>query len=163
MKIKNSIEKNQILLIQGDVLDDNNLEAWLSNINIDCVLCWLIGTHGARNLNKRISERNMQTATDYRLVVETNACNMCNKILKPGAYLHLVDRGQNPNTQEDTNFYLQQYNQQISLTSLELEEIDFKSFEPYVNDGMTLIGNVDNKIVNNTQDAAFISALFRKL
>lgn len=163
LKIKNQIEANQVLLIQGDILDDSNLEMWLDKANVDCVVCWLIGTHGARIFNKKIAKRNLQTPTDYRMTVEEKVCNMCNRILKSEGNLHLVDRVGTPKTEEDRNFYLQEYNKKISTTSLSIIKSDFKKFQSDANAGMTLIGNMDNTIADNTVDISFISVLFKKL
>lgn len=162
LKIKNSFEKKKVLLIQGDVLDDIHLVEWLNNIKIDCVLGWLIGTHGARNFNKKINERNLVTATNYRFCVEKNICEICRKILKSGSYIHFIDRVQPPKDEEEKKLFIEEFKSKINTESFEIENVDFKNFVPYTKDGMTLIGDKNMMIASDICNVDFISILLKK-
>lgn len=162
LKMINSIKSQKVLLIQGDVLDDSHLVEWLTSLNIDCVLGWLIGTHGARKFNKKIRKRNLVTATDYRICVERNICDICNKILKIGGYVHFVDRVQAPQDECEIELYLQEFEHDINTLEFKIENTDLKSFIPFINDGMTLVGDKNMKTASEASNVNFISVLLKK-
>lgn len=78
------------LLIEGDTINDLQLGTWLLQENFDAVVCWLIGSHRARQLNSALPTEN---ALLYRLRVQNALYVQAETLLRPGGVLNLIDRG----------------------------------------------------------------------
>ena len=118
------------LLLEGDVLNDPELLAWLTKLPVDAVVCWLLGTHEARPHNTIFHSIKVGNPGEYRLRVQNRIYEIADKVLKPGGILHIVDRGEAPaedeSLDEDT---LTAHRDQASVTTLEVESTDYRLYE----------------------------------
>ena len=164
-KINHSFEENQILLIEGDVLNDNHLESWLLSIDIDCVVCWLMGSHGARRYNKIIAEKKIITPQNYRFVIQNSIYEMADRILKDNGILQIVDRGRKPSNEEEKSF-LESHQDQASVTALIVEEIKFLEYKHDIKDGVAMSVEEDQIVTKHKDlkqfETVFVSAISRK-
>lgn len=164
LKIKNSIEEDEVLLIEGDVINDTNLEEWLTDSNINCVTCWLIGSHGARRYNKTIAETRINTPEEYRLLTQNRVYEICDRILKNDGILQIVDRGKKPSNEKDKNIIFESHKDQASVTSLSIKEVDFIEYNHNIENGIGMITETDDGLIqyNNLNGVALISVISKK-
>lgn len=79
------------LLIEGDTLNDPSLLSWLRSMPpFDAVVCWLMGSHRARQLNLALPR---VSAGLYRLHVQNKLYEFADTVLQSDGILNIVDRG----------------------------------------------------------------------
>lgn len=163
-KIKYVLKEDEVLLIESDIINDNNLEEWLNDIEIDCVVCWLIGSHGARRFNKYIKDGNINTPGEYRITVQNKVYEVSDKILKRNGILHLVDRVKMPENEEEKKLFRESHEEQASVTDLVIENIDFKQYSHDINNGVEMSTEDDNKVYKQDKlhNVALSSVICRK-
>jgi SAM-dependent methyltransferase len=118
-----------VLLVEGDILNDPKLTSWLDTVGLfDAVVCWLIGTHQAREANTGIEQYRIRSSGDYRLRVQNKIYEVAERILRPGGILSIVDRGEvpTPDLADDT---LAAHQEQASVTTLQIESIEYRPYE----------------------------------
>lgn len=166
-KIKTTFEENEVLLIEGDILKDDNLEEWLRNINVDCIICWLIGSHAARRYNKVVIDEKINTPQEYRLIVQNRLYEMADRILKAGKALHIVDRGRNPENENEREAFWESHKEQASVTCLKVINISIKAYQHNISRGTQMSRESEGDVVVydslEKKDTAFISALSIKM
>lgn len=83
-----------VLLINADISNDPSLYELLQAEHLDAVICWLIGSHGARSFNKNVIENGNPTVpAHYRILTQNRVYEVADEILDAGKILHIVDRG----------------------------------------------------------------------
>lgn len=112
------------LLIEGDVLNDPALLAWLhEQPRFDAVVCWLMGTHQARPFDAALKPLHIQDARGYRLLVQNKVYVLADMVLRSGGVLQVVDRGEslaNANNLVRAD-RLASHQEQASVTSLQVD------------------------------------------
>ncbi|SDZ43078.1 hypothetical protein SAMN05518669_1351 [Variovorax sp. YR634] len=140
-----ALDKFDALLIEGNLLDDPSLHAYLLSLPpFDGVVCWLIGTHGGMGLNVSVDTELVQTSADYRLLVQNEAYEYSDDWLKLGGVLHIVDRVHSisPALIEDT---LENHKEQAGITSLTVSDIDHRPYdEPRDNDAVQMVATLSD-------------------
>lgn len=129
-----------VVLIEGNLFDDPKLQVYLRSIApFDGVVCWLIGTHGGMGTNAAVDRALIQSPLDYRLLVQNDAYEQADGLLKPGGVLQIVDRAQALTTAviEDT---LETHKDQASETSLLVTDIDHRPYEEPQHAGAVQMG-----------------------
>jgi SAM-dependent methyltransferase len=117
------------LLLDGDIINDPELLTWLEKLSpIDAVVCWLIGTHEARPANTLFLRRRVNNPGEYRLCVQNRVYEVADKVLRPEGVVHIVDRGEQltKSLEEDV---LNAHRDQASVTSLNVESIDYRLYQ----------------------------------
>ncbi|WP_312423327.1 class I SAM-dependent methyltransferase [Anaerospora hongkongensis] len=134
----------EVLLIQGDIVNDPRLIKWLSESGpFDAIVCWLIGTHAFRSLNEAVL-RNKQVNNSgmYRLLVQNKIYDLADQLLTVGGKLNIVDRGEEPSTDYLKNDCLKSHEDQAKGTSLRVDGLSYRDYpeneEPGVRLGMTV-------------------------
>ncbi len=90
-----SIDSYDLILIEGNILDDSSLDSFLATLQLDAVICWLIGTQGENIVgNRRFQKFEIRNFGEYRLRIQNKLYSECHNWLKIGGLLNLVDRGQ---------------------------------------------------------------------
>ncbi|MBA1254775.1 class I SAM-dependent methyltransferase [Pseudomonas carnis] len=118
------------LIIEGDALGDEALEAWLRRQpKFDAVVCWLLGTHFARGHNVAIDTSVIKTAFEHRIFVQNHVYEVADEVLRSGGILNVIDREQNPDTEEMKRGVLDSHRDQASVTSLKVQGL---SSTPYI-------------------------------
>ena len=132
--IQSQLPECDVLLIEGDINNDDTLLRWLEkNKLFDAVICWLIGTHGGRGFNEIIDINVIPTPMHYRLKVQNRVYEVSDLILRTKGILHIVDRGQMPNTKELLDGLRDGHKDQASVTSLEVKDLNFRQYEEPTN------------------------------
>jgi SAM-dependent methyltransferase len=123
-------DQPQVLLLEGDILNDPHLFEWLKNEALfDAVICWLTGTHGARIFNNAIIKRRIPTPGEYRLHVQNTVYELADEILRPGGKLHIVDRTQEPDRDDIKTEFFNTHKDQASVTSLIVDTLEYVVYE----------------------------------
>lgn len=119
-----------VILINGDISHDPKLYKFLHSYNIDAIICWLIGSHGTRILNKSVIESGCtHNAAHYRILTQNRVYEVADEILKKDGILHIIDRGAELDDQQ-LNATIQCHNEQASVTKLLVQQDSIKSL-PY--------------------------------
>ena len=120
----------QVLLVEGDMLNDPSLFNWLrKEAPFDAVVCWLMGTHGARIYNDAIKARRIPTPGEYRLHVQNPVYDLADEILRSNGRLHIVDRTQEPDREEIRTDFLDAHKDQASVTNIIVDSLDYIVYE----------------------------------
>ena len=120
----------QVLLIEGDINNDPNLFSWLHSLTpFDGVICWLVGTHGARALNEVIDLDVTPTPMHYRLIVQNRVYEVSEVLLRSGGILNIVDRAEVPDRDEIREDFLNAHRDQASVTCLVVEDLKYRIYE----------------------------------
>lgn len=171
-KINSKIEKYDAILVQGDIINDPNFIRWLKEdiqIPIDTVVCWLLGTHSSRGLNKVFDLNHITNSSDARIYSQNIIYELCDEILQNNGYLHIVDRAVDVDNIDIIKNVLINHRDQASTSKMEvLEARRLKYEEP---NGMPMsvreitkdLKIVDRKGVYDNNDKLFISVLSKKI
>lgn len=121
--IPSVMTSNQLMLIEGDTLNDPCLNEWLeAGEPFDAIVCWLIGSHRARQLNTSLTKDDAGT---YRLRVQNALYLLADRILRPGGLLHTVDRRNIPVSNTDYEIAIadlhRSHSEQAEDTSLQVD------------------------------------------
>ncbi len=115
---KNLDDDFDVLLINADISHDPHLYELLQEAQLDAVICWLIGSHGARPFNKNVIENgNPMVPAHYRILTQNRVYEVADKILEAGKVLHIVDRG-GELTDDQREAMIQCHEDQASVTEL---------------------------------------------
>ncbi|AOR58841.1 methyltransferase domain-containing protein [Pectobacterium parmentieri] len=153
------------ILIESDVWDYSLLSEWLKPKEIDAVICWLIGSHGARSFNKiLINNGNPKSGHHYRILTQNKVYELADAILGKDGMLHIVDRGALVNEDEEKKIR-QCHEEQASVTSMKITTIDSVLYRESNEDGAMKMINEDiytNKVNQVEGDTYLISVLSKK-
>jgi predicted O-methyltransferase YrrM len=124
------INNFDVVLIEGDIINDNSLYDWLvSTKPYDSIACWLIGTHSSRANNEKIQCFGINSSQDYRLKTQNTIYEIADILLRSGGLLHIVDRGEVPNTKLLQDDFINSHENQASVTSIEVIGLDWIEYE----------------------------------
>lgn len=157
--------KSPITLLHADVLmNDPEMLRFINNSGpFDAVTIWLIGTYMMRANCRNLASLNIQSASDYRLHVQNRIYELAHQVLRPGGYLHVVDRGLPLDTHERFNQVLLAHREQAEPTDLEVFDVTWRDYAEPTNWGVKMVANPDsNGQFPDTSSLAMISVLSRK-
>jgi hypothetical protein len=123
--INDSSNKPQALLIEGDILNDIELQKWLiENGKFDAVACWLIGTNSADMIRHCQQGSSGPDPQMYRLRIQNLLYDLGGKLLRSNGALHFVDRGTIP-VKETRESYIREiadmHHEQAEGTSMSVD------------------------------------------
>jgi SAM-dependent methyltransferase len=157
----NKPEPGTALLLEADFASDATLEEWLAEVGpFDAVVCWCIGTHGAREHNDAVGSMDDKS---YRLKIQNRVYEVADRILKPGGVLQTVDRAGVVSAEMFPKM-LGAHEAQASVTSLKIEpRVAVRPYKAVDNGGcqMVFVVGPDGK-VPDFSEANFTSILARK-
>jgi len=129
-EINVNIDDYDVILIEGDIIYDQNLISWLvENGPYDAVACWLIGTHSSKGNNENVSKDSIDSSQHYRLKTQNIVYETADNILRSGGVLHVVDRGEVPESELLQKDFFQSHQDQASVTSLEVQSLDWIEYK----------------------------------
>lgn len=160
------LKDEQVLLIEGDILYDNNLINFLKSYKLfDTVVCWLIGTHQAKMYNNHVQQDDIKSDGDYRWSVEEHLCRLSRDLLVLGGRVHIVDRMKEPETEEQKQeiitCYKELFDYDVDFDGIKLNTVFLDNHE-----GIRLVNSVDNRthiIDNHNLIITFVSLMFKKI
>jgi SAM-dependent methyltransferase len=116
-----------LALIEADPMTDPYLEEALHGDGpFDAVTIWLTGAHMWRRMNAVSRSRGVRDEHDLRILLQNNAYELADRILRPGGVLQVVDRAEAPTTDFLYNAYVQAHREQAEPTTLDVREIAYR-------------------------------------
>jgi len=120
-----------VALIEADPLTDPYLEDALTDGGLfDVVTIWLTGGHFWRRHNAYSVHRGAKSEHDLRIILQNEAYELADRILRPGGILHVVDRAEAPTSEALRIEYFKAHSEQAEPTSLKVRHIDYRLWEP---------------------------------
>ncbi|MCI1228987.1 methyltransferase domain-containing protein [Kerstersia gyiorum] len=124
-----TVENVDCVLIEGDVLEDAKLSAWLSkHERFDAVICWMMGTHQYRGHDGVLVARKITEVWQYRIFVQNEVYDLAEIVLRSGGILSVADRLETPSTERMHNSIMQNHREQASTTSLQVRKLRHKPY-----------------------------------
>ncbi|MDQ2151354.1 class I SAM-dependent methyltransferase [Alcaligenaceae bacterium C4P045] len=118
-----------VVLIEGDMMNDPTLEKWLTQTQrFDAVVCWLLGTHQYRPMERRFGEYGVADQFGFRILVQNAVYELADDVLKPKGILHIVDRGGFIDDERLIEAVKESHREQASVTTLVVEEFDHLAY-----------------------------------
>ena len=80
----------QITLLEGDVLWDEELVAFIESAKFNAITVWLLGAYDSKEVNAQtslISEHSLRLLGDYRRITHQRIYQIAERILKPGGII----------------------------------------------------------------------------
>ncbi len=121
----------KVTVVHTDVLlDDPAAIAMLdAQAPFDAVTVWLMGTFKMRQTCRNISNLVMENSGDYRLHVQNRVYALADRILRPGGWLHIVDRGEIPSELALRDDLINSHREQALDTRLEFFDLAHRGYE----------------------------------
>ena len=160
----NDFEFAKVNIIQGDIKHDNILKEYLMRLKFDAVTCWLIGTHESVNYNIDYIQAGVNDNKTFRLAVQNCIYEFVDKILRPKGFLHIVDRGEIPHSNEIIEQFIGCHKEQASVTNLKVDEnIKYIEYEP-IDNGIRMIESLYKRdtLKSEFKGFAFVSIFSMK-
>ncbi|MEL6652124.1 MAG: SEC-C metal-binding domain-containing protein [Bacteroidota bacterium] len=160
-RIESDLPEEGVILLEGDTLTDPLLIDWLiKNGSYDAVVCWLIGSHGGRQLNTRIARMGLPNHPGYyRLKVQNHVYELADQILRPGGILHTVDRSEALTNKALENDHIRGHKEQASVTNLEFQGWEARDYTE-ATDGIKMCVTLPKSGRRpNTKRTQFVTAL----
>lgn len=157
-KINRKAFEDQTLLIEGDIIQDDKLKKWLQDTKkIDAIICWLIGSHGARRFNSVITDMLIETPQEYRIVTQNKIYELANELLTEDDTLHIVDRVRTPKDEEEIDILRLSHIEQASVTDLDIKDIKFREYDIDIKDGVEMCITEGREVKKTTKNNTSIS------
>jgi SAM-dependent methyltransferase len=133
--------KAQISIVQGDtLLNDPIITEFLdASARFDAVTIWLIGTFQMRRTCRNLREVGIRNENEYRLHVQNGIYKTASRYLRPGGWLHVVDRGEVPTTEAMKTAIIDSHREQASRTDLEVLSVAFREYQEPTEGGVTMV------------------------
>jgi SAM-dependent methyltransferase len=153
-----------ITVVHADLLlDDGKLhDLLMREAPFDAVTVWLMGTYKFRESCRNLSNLGIEGGGDYRLHVQNKAYELADKILRPGGWLHIVDRGEVPNP-ELRDDLIRSHQDQASPTRLEFHRFTLRPYEEITTNGIRLqiTPRTSGRTVEKIEQMALLSIISR--
>lgn len=163
--IKESLPEDTTLLVNGDVTNDPELQAWLRSVGpFDAIVCWLIGTNMV-DLSRHREDGDTQPEPErYRCKVQNRVYELGDQVLRPGGIVHVVDRFESPSEASRDKLLeeiLETHLEQVSVTNLVVDEASLE-VRPWHSpeDGITM--KRSSGLAETATDLLLVSIVSRK-
>jgi len=169
--IDNKSEDYDVILVQGDIINDSNFIKWLKEegqFPISAVICWLLGTHNSRGFNKVFDLNEVKNSSDARIYTQNIIYELCDVVLPDNGYLHIVDRAVDVDGIDIIKNVLINHKDQASTSKMEVLEANYLNYEEPKGMQMSVREiTEDSKIVDRTgiyddHNKIFVSILSKK-
>jgi SAM-dependent methyltransferase len=159
------VTSQQVTLVHADTLvDDPEMFHFLTaSAPFDAVTVWLMGTYMMRRTCRNISNLRIADSNEYRLHVQNRLYTLADRVLRPGGWLQVVDRGEVPKTQLLIDDLFNSHHDQARSTSLEVFDVSYREYTEPTDRGIrmvTSLGTSGRKADLST--LAMLSILSRK-
>ena len=104
---------------------------------IDAVTVWLTGTHVARPHHVTVRSAGVSSDAEHRLFVQNTGYELADRVLRPGGWLQVCDRGETPTTGALVEDVLAAHRDQASVTSLVVQGLEHRPYEQ--SDGVGMV------------------------
>lgn len=149
----------QVLIIQGDILNDTTFFNWASKIvKVDAVICWLMGVHQQINKNKTVVDLGINSNRDYCWNIDEILLQHALKLLNESGVVQIVDRVGDIVT-EDVK---RAFGTLIENLPYKLNTVDYCRVER-LETGMQMTQarvNGDERLINRIEDLNLLTVIF---
>jgi hypothetical protein len=156
--IAESLDGDNVIFVEGDIVNDPELERWLASLApFDAVACWLIGTN-AVDLVRHGGQANV-----YRCKVQNRVYELAESLLRSQGIVHIVDRAELPTEETQDRIIsttLEAHRDQASVTSLVVDS-SAVAHRPW-DDPEDGIGMIRSGIGSTESGLALVSTIARK-
>lgn len=156
----------RVALVQADILlADPALDVFLTNEEpFDAVTIWLAGSDPKRSQRcQNLSSLRITSAEQYRLRVQNRGYLLASRVLRPGGWLQIVDRGEAPTEdflREDT---LTSHREQAGPAGMEVGEMNYRIYTEPPSGGVGMVASPGSSGRNPKLDRlAMTSVISRK-
>lgn len=152
------------LLLEGDVLDDPTLTAWLAAGGaFDAVTCWLIGTYAERTRDESLRRLPIRDPDDYRAAVQRAVIRLAARVVRPEGLVHLVDRAELPRDAVEHDRATAYYDSLAGDTGFRVCNLDVRPYpEPGPAFGMAVRLAVPPAATDADRPKGFLSICLRR-
>lgn len=163
--MKESLAEDTTLLINGDITNDPELQAWLRSVGpFDAIVCWLIGTNMADLSRHREDGDTQPEPGRYRCKVQNKVYELGDQVLRAGGIVHMVDRFESPSEVSRDKLLeeiLETHREQVSVTNLVVDEASVE-VRPWHSpeDGITM--KRSSGLAETATDLLLVSIVSRK-
>ena len=151
-----------VTVIHTDVLfEDLPLESLLKREGpFDAVTLWLMGAVN-RQTCRALKGLMIDVTGPYRLHVQNAIYLLADRLLRPGGWLHIVDRGMPLRDEAWKNEIIRGHREQASRTSLEFREIASRSYDEGGGVELKPTPGTSGRVSVSTSDLEMISVIFQ--
>ena len=159
-----AVSKRVAIVHADPLLNDPPLTRFLEAAPLfDAVTVWLIGTYMMRRSCRSLASLGIADGSDYRLRVQNQVYEIADRVLRPGGWLHVVDRGEPPCTPALRNDLLDSHRAQAEPTSLEVFALDYREYTEPKGRGVRLVASPGTSGEKRDSDTlTTVSVLSRK-
>lgn len=119
-----------VALVEADPLTDEHLEeALVQDGPFDLVTIWLTGAHMWRRYNAYSLRRGAKSEHDLRIILQNEAYELADRILRPGGLLQVIDRAEAPTTDAVRDEYFAAHGDQAEPTSLVVKDVTYRLWQ----------------------------------
>jgi len=159
------VTSSQVSLVHADLLvDDPAMLNLLAECPpFDAVTIWLIGTLKTRATCRNLSNLKIADSQEYRLRVQNRVYEFAHRVLRPGGWLQVVDRGEPPASEALRDDVLESHREQAKPTDLEVFDLHYREYTEPAKKGIRMEASLGTS--GRTADLsklAMISVLSRK-
>jgi SAM-dependent methyltransferase len=159
------LASSTITLIHGDILsDDPQLVRFVaSQKKFDAVTLWLAGTFRWRKTCRSIANLGINTPMDYVGRVQDKLYEIATNVLRPGGWLHIVDRTEAPSEHVCPDDFASGYEPDASRTDLEVATITQRPYTETTDRGIRMMmSTTDTGRTGNPTNLVMTSVILRK-
>lgn len=133
--------EGNVIVVHADVLlEDAALLDFLEKEGpFDAITVWLMGTFKARQTCRNISDLTIDDTGTYRLHVQNKVYELADRILRPGGWLQIVDRGEMPDTEDLREDLIKSHSDQASPTRLKFLSLNSRPYEEITSKGIRMV------------------------
>jgi len=130
-----------VTVVHADILlEDASLLDFLQKEGpFDAMTVWLMGTFKARETCRNLSNLAIDDTGTYRLHVQNKVYELADKILRPGGWLQIVDRGEIPETEDLREDAINSHREQAAPTKLEFLSLSSRPYEEITSKGIRMV------------------------
>lgn len=153
-------EDNSVCLIEGDLLDGIECyDALIEKGMFDGLTVWLAGAHPLK-VHASNFEGYERSPYSMRILTQNYSYDLANRIVRPGGFIHLIDREEAGSVQKHGNDILSSHREQAEGTSFEPVSV---AAMPYVVDmteeRVILYNNKTEQILPASEGLEFVSVI----
>lgn len=133
----------KVTLLHSELLveDPALLKFLTSEKPFDAVTIWLIGSYQLRSSCRNLSNLHISSSDEYRLRVQNRVYQLAARVLRPGGWLQVVDRGEVPASDLLRESSFQAHREQAAPTDLEVFDLSYKLYSEPSGKGVSMVAS----------------------
>ena len=155
----------QVTLLHSELLvEDPALLTFLASEEpFDAVTIWLIGSYRLRSSCRNLANLRISNSDEYRLRVQNSVYQLAGRVLRPGGWLQVVDRGEVPASDFLREDLFRAHREQAAPTDLEVFDVSYKLYSEPSDQGVSMVASTPTSgRQSDLTQLAMLSILSRK-